>query len=132
MAHCGNSNVTIRQTPIQAFYAGQSIFITGGTGFLVKILIEKLLRSCPNVSKMCLMVCSKKNKSAATRLDEIFESPLFGRVKEEMPNFREKIVPVVGELYKVDLGFTKDDRDLLAHKVRNLIVKIQQKYFSYK
>ncbi|XP_014484801.1 PREDICTED: putative fatty acyl-CoA reductase CG5065 [Dinoponera quadriceps] len=76
MAHCGDSNVTIRQTPIQAFYAGQSIFITGGTGFLGKILIEKLLRSCPDVSKIYVMVRSKKDKSAATRLDEIFESPV--------------------------------------------------------
>ncbi|XP_014486658.1 PREDICTED: putative fatty acyl-CoA reductase CG5065 [Dinoponera quadriceps] len=78
MANCGKSNVTIRPTPIQTFYASQSIFITRvslGTGFLGKILIEKLLRSCPDVSKIYLMVCSKKNKSAATRLDEIFETP---------------------------------------------------------
>ncbi|XP_014485912.1 PREDICTED: putative fatty acyl-CoA reductase CG5065, partial [Dinoponera quadriceps] len=76
-----------------------------------------LLRSCPDVSKIFIMMRSKKNKSASTRLDEIFKSPLFSRVKKEMPNFREKIVPVVGELYEADLGFTKGDTDLLTHEI---------------
>ncbi|XP_032679654.1 putative fatty acyl-CoA reductase CG5065 [Odontomachus brunneus] len=64
----------IQGTPIQTFYANQSIFITDGIGFLGKILIEKLLRGCPNISKIYVMIRSKKNKSATSRLAEIFES----------------------------------------------------------
>lgn len=32
------------------FYRGKTIFITGGTGFLGIALIEKILRTCPDVS----------------------------------------------------------------------------------
>lgn len=33
-----------KPTDIQAFYEGTTVFITGGTGFLGKILMDKLLR----------------------------------------------------------------------------------------
>ncbi|XP_032686153.1 putative fatty acyl-CoA reductase CG5065 [Odontomachus brunneus] len=118
IGHCWNKT-NIQETPIQNFYANQSIFITGGTGFLGKVLIEKLLRSCPNISKIYVIIRSKKNKSATSRLDEIFESSLFDRVRKETPNFRDKVVPLVqvNDLYEESLGLTKDDIDLVINKV---------------
>lgn len=35
---------------IQEFYKNKNVFLTGGTGFLGIAIIEKLLRSCPDVS----------------------------------------------------------------------------------
>lgn len=35
-----------KRTEIQNFYAGKTILITGGSGFLGILLIEKLLRYC--------------------------------------------------------------------------------------
>ncbi|XP_011696475.1 PREDICTED: putative fatty acyl-CoA reductase CG5065 isoform X2 [Wasmannia auropunctata] len=107
----------IHKTSIQDFYAGQSIFITGGTGFLGKILVEKLLRSCPDISTIYLLVRSKKGKSPESRLDEIFESSLYARVKKEVPAFRKKIVPIVGDLELEALGLSKKDRNILIQKV---------------
>lgn len=63
-------------TAIQEFYAGQSIFITGGTGFLGKLLIEKLLRSCPNIASIYLLVREKKGKNVHQRAEEIFDDPV--------------------------------------------------------
>lgn len=48
----------------------------GGTGFLGKILIEKLLRSCPNVSTIYLLVRPKKEKNIENRMQELFEDPV--------------------------------------------------------
>ncbi|XP_011865824.1 PREDICTED: putative fatty acyl-CoA reductase CG5065 isoform X2 [Vollenhovia emeryi] len=105
------------RTPIQSFYAGQTIFITGGTGFLGKILIEKLLRSCPDISTIYILIRSKKDKNPERRLDEMFDSVLFDRVKNEVPHFRKKVVPIVGDLEIENLGLSKNDKNILIHKV---------------
>ncbi|XP_036142756.1 fatty acyl-CoA reductase wat-like isoform X2 [Monomorium pharaonis] len=107
----------IRRTPIQNFYAGQSIFITGGTGFLGKVLIEKLLRSCADISTIYLLIRSKNNKCPNSRLDEIFEKPIYNRVKKEVPNFRQKVVPIIGDLNVEDFGLSANDKSILINKV---------------
>nr|CAD7600245.1 unnamed protein product [Timema genevievae] len=54
----------------------RSILITGGTGFLGKVLLEKILRSCPKVAKIYLLVRSKKGKDPNQRIKELFTSPV--------------------------------------------------------
>ena len=63
-------------SPIQQFYNGQSIFITGGTGFVGKLLIEKLLRECPGISFVYLLIRPKKGKDMHQRIEEIFDDPV--------------------------------------------------------
>lgn len=60
-------------TPIQEFFRDGVVFLTGGTGFMGKALIEKLLRSCPNIKHIYLLIRSKKGKNVEQRLEEIFE-----------------------------------------------------------
>ena len=38
-------DVEFECSPIQQFYQGKTVFITGATGFMGKVLLEKLLRS---------------------------------------------------------------------------------------
>lgn len=68
-----NSTPINELSPIQEFYYGQSIFITGGTGFMGKLLIEKLLRTCPGVASIYLLVRPKKGKDVHQRTEEIFD-----------------------------------------------------------
>ena len=56
---------------IYKFYKDKCVFITGGTGFLGKALIEKLLRSCNHLKKIYLLVRAKKGKTPSQRIDEI-------------------------------------------------------------
>lgn len=70
------STENLNSTPIQSFYAGQSIFITGGTGFLGKLLIEKLLRCCPGITCIYLLVRPKKGKDVHQRTEELFDDPV--------------------------------------------------------
>lgn len=54
------------------FYKNKSIFITGATGFLGKVLIEKLLRSCYDLKKIYILVRHKKGNTPIQRLNELF------------------------------------------------------------
>lgn len=59
------------QSDIQAFYENKSIFITGCTGFLGKVLLEKLLRSCPGIESIYVLMRSKKGKDIESRVEEV-------------------------------------------------------------
>ncbi|CAB3257432.1 unnamed protein product [Arctia plantaginis] len=99
------------------FYDGKNILITGATGFLGKILVEKLLRCCPGVENLYLLVRQKKGKDIYTRMEEIFEDPVFSRLKEEVPKFRHKVVVVPADCEAAGLGLTLIDRQMLTEKV---------------
>lgn len=60
-------------TPIQEFFRDASVFVTGGTGFMGKILVEKLLRAIPHLKHIYLLVRPKKGKAVQERLEAIFE-----------------------------------------------------------
>ena len=59
---------------IKEFYQNATVFITGGTGFMCKVLLEKLLRSCPDISEIILLIRPKKDKNCSKRLDDIFDT----------------------------------------------------------
>ena len=65
------NDVSHSESKISKFYENKSIFVTGATGFLGKVLIEKLFRSCYNLNKIYVLVRSKKGKQSSDRLDEI-------------------------------------------------------------
>ena len=56
---------------IVGFYRDRSIFITGATGFMGKVLVEKLLRCCPGVKTLYLLMRPKAGNDIRTRLEEL-------------------------------------------------------------
>jgi len=106
---------------IPTFYAGRSLFLTGGTGFLGKVLLEKLLRSCPEVQRVYLLVRGKGAQSPHDRLAEMFRGVLFERLKKEQPNFADKVVPIPGELTNENLGMSEEDMQTLVESVSIVI-----------
>lgn len=64
------------QTSVPDFYNGKTVFITGGTGFMGKVLLEKLLRTCTGVSKIYLLIRPKKGQNANERLQQLLCSPV--------------------------------------------------------
>lgn len=65
---------------IENFYAGSTVFLTGGTGFLGKLITEKLLRTCTDVKRIYLLIRSKKDKSIEKRFEELLDN-VVSRIK---------------------------------------------------
>lgn len=57
---------------VTGFYDGSVCLITGGTGFLGKVLVEKLLRTF-SIRKIYLLIRSKNGLTATDRLQEYFK-----------------------------------------------------------
>ncbi|KAK7595553.1 hypothetical protein V9T40_013378 [Parthenolecanium corni] len=104
-------------TPVQEFFRDTTVFLTGGTGFLGQVLIEKLLRCCPHINKIYVLVRVKMNKSAAERFETILQDPLFDRLRYEVPNFREKISYVSGCIDQPLLGLSEEDQSKISNDV---------------
>lgn len=102
---------------ISEFFAGRSCLITGGTGFVGKCLVEKLLRSCPDVSKVYLIVRPKKGIPPQDRVDEIVGSDLFVPLLKNNPKIVEKIVIVPGDLVLPGLGLSDEHLEQIRNQV---------------
>lgn len=48
------------ESHIANWYQNQIIFVTGSTGFMGKVLVEKLLRDCPNIKTCFLLMRTKR------------------------------------------------------------------------
>ena len=103
---------------IPEFYTDQEIFVTGGTGFMGKVLVEKLLRSCPKIKAIYVLMRSKKGKSIEERLKIITDLPLFGPIRKMMPETLQKLVAISGDVLELRLGMSKSD----IERIKNVSV----------
>uniref|UniRef100_A0A8C9G7G0 Fatty acyl-CoA reductase n=1 Tax=Pavo cristatus TaxID=9049 RepID=A0A8C9G7G0_PAVCR len=56
---------------IPEYYEGKNVLLTGATGFMGKVLLEKLLRSCPKVKAVYVLVRPKAGQTPEARIEEI-------------------------------------------------------------
>ncbi|XP_046616963.1 putative fatty acyl-CoA reductase CG5065 [Neodiprion virginianus] len=100
-------------------FKGRDIFITGGTGFLGKVMLERFLRCIPEIGTIHLLIRPKKGKDPKLRLDEIFNGPLFEKVKEQrgLPALHKSVSIISGDVSMPGLGLSAEDRKLLCEKI---------------
>uniref|UniRef100_T1GXY6 Fatty acyl-CoA reductase n=1 Tax=Megaselia scalaris TaxID=36166 RepID=T1GXY6_MEGSC len=104
-------------TPVQQFYKGKTVFITGASGFMGKVLLEKLLYSCSELNQAIILMRPKREKTPEKRLEEMFKLPLFQRINDEKPHVLKKVTLVQGDVTKDGLGLSESDLKLLTENV---------------
>ncbi|XP_063236812.1 putative fatty acyl-CoA reductase CG5065 isoform X2 [Bacillus rossius redtenbacheri] len=100
--------------PVQQFYCGRSVLLTGATGFCGKVLLEKLLRSCPGLERVYLVVRPRRGRDEGDRVANLLNQPLFGQLgRGELG----KVVAVCGDLSRPGLGLSLEDKEMLCRQV---------------
>ncbi|KAL0281194.1 UNVERIFIED_CONTAM: hypothetical protein PYX00_002256 [Menopon gallinae] len=117
MATFTQSNASSDYVPVADFFHDRSIFVTGGTGFMGKVLVEKLLRSCPGIKNIYLLMRPKRGHDVNARLEELTDSPLFDKLRKERPSELNKIIPIKGDVTEPELGISQSDQQLLIRSV---------------
>lgn len=119
-------------------FAGKSILITGGTGFLGKVLAEKILRDLPDVRRVHLLIRPRSSRgrviSAPDRLQsELLGTALFDRLREKHGSgFADfcaaKIDCISGDLSQPHFGLGADayrslqaETDIIIHSAANVV-----------
>ncbi|KAG5682565.1 hypothetical protein PVAND_011910 [Polypedilum vanderplanki] len=93
---------------VQRFYKDKTIFITGASGLMGKVLLEKLLYSCSELKKIIILMRPKREKSELERVAAFAKIPIFQRILKEKPSVMNKIVPVFGDITQNLLGLSDE------------------------
>ena len=60
---------------IRDFYKDKTLFLTGATGFVGKVVLEKIFRSLPDIKKLYILVRPKKGVLIKDRvMRDIFQT----------------------------------------------------------
>lgn len=110
-------NPLIKTKSIKEYFDNSHIFITGSTGFLGKVLIEKLLRTCDGISKIYILMRAKRGLTTAQRFEEFKKHKVFEKVREKFPEILEKLVCITGDINEHQIGLSESDTELLCDRV---------------
>ncbi|KAF9436488.1 hypothetical protein BGZ76_003778, partial [Entomortierella beljakovae] len=96
------------------------IFITGGSGFIGITLIEKILRSLPQVKKIYTLLRISEKASLQDRFEEVISNRVFETLRSNYSSekaFREKvaskIIPIQGDIAQEELGINPKDMEMI-------------------
>ncbi len=113
---------------VQAALSGKRVLITGSTGFLAKVVLEKLIRSVPDIGRIVLLIRAGHNGAdARQRFErEIATSSIFDRLRAERPAYlaqfcAERIECVTGEVTEPGFGLPITAFNALARRVDLII-----------
>ncbi|KAF8013039.1 hypothetical protein BT93_I1031 [Corymbia citriodora subsp. variegata] len=109
------------------FLERRNFHITGATGFVAKVLVEKILRVNPNVGKIYLLIKAKDEQAAMDRVkDEIIGCELFTCLQQmygdEYTDFiLSKLVPVKGDIREWNMGIGDNSLRQITQEVDVII-----------
>ncbi|VVC39646.1 Male sterility, NAD-binding,NAD(P)-binding domain,Fatty acyl-CoA reductase, C-terminal [Cinara cedri] len=107
----------MENSDISQYFNDRTIFITGGTGFMGKVLVWKLLKSCPGLKNIYVLIRSKRGKSAMLRYQEVLQAPLFDSIRKMDESLMSKVQAVCGDVSLDELGIAPEMKQKLISEV---------------
>src|SRR5215203_2658047 len=104
-------------------YKDKKILLTGGTGFLGTALVEKILRSLPDLGCLYLVIRPSRGKSAAERFEkDVLSAAAFRGLREKLgDDFEDQVAKKVrvleGDVHAPSLGLGEEDLTELSREV---------------
>lgn len=121
MANTGSDDLT----PVGRMFDGRSVFVTGASGFIGRVLLEKLLRSYQGIKNIYILMRTKKNQNPMERLHkQLLRAPIFDtiRAKPNGAQLLDKIVVIPGDIGEPNLGISEKDLDkMLADETLSIV-----------
>jgi thioester reductase-like protein len=78
---------------VRQYFTAKRILVTGATGFLGKVLLEKILYSLPEVGLVYVLIRGKQGSNLLERFKkEIVSSPCFDRLRAQQGNQFEAFI----------------------------------------
>lgn len=108
---------------IKNYMKNKNIFITGGTGFLGKVLIEKLLRDCNDLNKLYILLRVKSDEKLCEKLEKFKNNQIFNRIRNSDETLLNKLCAINGDLICDRLNFSSDSIDILTNDI-NIIFNV--------
>nr|XP_014086817.1 fatty acyl-CoA reductase wat isoform X1 [Bactrocera oleae] len=105
---------------MQSFYENKRVFITGGSGFLGRVILEHLLRKT-EVKCIYMLIRPKHGTTGEERIKAILSEPLFVKVRELKPQVHTLITQINGDCAQPNLGISPEDREVLTTNVDVII-----------
>jgi fatty acyl-CoA reductase len=107
---------------VREAYAGKSILITGGSGFLGKVLVEKLLHDVKDLKSIYFLLRGKRGQNFNERLAEFKRDAVFKRVIATQPKALDKLIPIQGDiLNRPKFGISEREIDIMRRNVNFVI-----------
>jgi nucleoside-diphosphate-sugar epimerase len=108
---------------VRTAFAGKRILLTGATGFVAKVLLEKLIRTVPDLDRIVLLVRAGEHGDARARFErEIAASSVFDHLRAVRPAWlerflAERVTCVTGEITEPGFGLPPERFAALARDV---------------
>jgi fatty acyl-CoA reductase len=111
----------MREIFVEKSYAGQSVLVTGATGFIGKVLVEKLLRECKDIKKIYMLLRSKKGDGLEKRFENFKNLIVFNDLRRKDPKILDKLSAIEGDLMEANSGISKRDEEFLINNLTCII-----------
>jgi len=95
---------------VTQFLKNQTIFLTGVTGFLGKVILWKALKEAGDSIKVFVVIRGSKDADAKKRMDDVFSTKIFEEMLKEKPYLRDRVIALNGDITSENFGLSEEDQ----------------------